>query len=583
MHDLRRFLVLVPILALPAAAQSIERASLTSSGAEPDAPATRGRVSGDGLLVVFESSAANLAAGDSNGVGDVFVRDRSTGTTRIVSVDGFGFFGTQESANARISADGRYVAFESWSDEWDPNDTNGWLDVYVKDLLAGTMERVSVDSAGQEAFRASRSASISADGRFVAFDSRAQLAPGDSNFNVDDVYLRDRQLGTTVLVSVDSSGAQGVGPSRNPSVSADGRYVAFESSAALDPLDVNGIPDVYVRDVVAGTTRLVSAHPLQGVGDDASFAPAISGDGRFVVFESDATNLSSAPDTNHTRDVFLWDAIGGVPERISAGPGGVQADGPSLRATISADGARIGFESYAQNLVAGDVNGLPDAFVFDRVDGVTSRASLDGENLEANDASSYVEFSGDGAVVVFTSLATNFVAPDTNLGEDVFVRTAVPRWSAYCAGDGVGTPCPCGNDSVLGAGRGCLNSLGLGGRLVAQGEASVGADSLVLSASGLPNSTAVFVQGTDVENGGFGSPLADGLLCVGGTLVRLRARAFVAGAVQYPAGADPSISALGGVVPGATRSYQAIYRNAAAFCTPGTSNATNAVQLTWTF
>ncbi|MBK7875270.1 MAG: PD40 domain-containing protein [Planctomycetes bacterium] len=578
-----RTLVLLTLLLPPAAAQSIERASLTNSGAEADAPSTRGRLSSDGQFITFESAATNLAAGDSNASADVFVRDRANGLTRLVSADAFGSIGTQESSNPRISADGRYVALESWSDNWDPNDTNGWLDVYVKDLLSGTLDRVSVDSAGQEGFRASRNASISADGRFVAFDSRANLAAGDVNFNTDDVYLRDRVLGTTVLVSVDSSGAQGGGPSRYPSVSGDGRFVAFESNAGLDARDVNGIPDVYVRDVVLGATLLVSFHPLQGLGDDASFGPAISADGRFVVFESDATNLGSAPDTNLVRDVFLWDAVGGVTERVSVGPGALQADAPSLRATISGDGRWIGYESYATNLVAGDLNGATDVFLYDRVDTVTLRASVDDAALEANDGSTYAELSGDGSVIAFTSLATDLVAADTNLGEDVFVRAGAPRWSAFCFGDGAGTPCPCGNDSPAGEGRGCVNSLGLGARLVAQGTPSAGADTLVLVATGLPNSTAVFVQGTGVENGGFGSPLADGLLCLGGTLTRLRARPVVAGGVSFPGAGDPAIGVLGGALPGATRTYQAIYRNAAAFCTPGTSNATNALQLTWTF
>lgn len=568
------------VLALPAGAQSIERVSVDNSGVQVDAGSLVPRLSGDGQIVVFESQSANLVPGDNNGVGDIFVRFRASGVTRVVS-DG----GQFESSRPSISHDGRWVAFESWSENWDPADQNGWLDVYVRDLAFATLERVSIDSTGAEGFGASRNASISADGRFIAFQSRARLSPLDTDFT-DDVYVRDRATGTTELVSVDGAGANGSLPALEPVISGDGMVVAFVGLDAFDPRDTNGVADVYLRLRGSGSTVLASVDPITGVGDDASYAPSISLDGGRVAFESDATNLAGgAADTNHTRDVFVFDVLSGGCERVSVGPGGVQADGPSLRAAIAGDGASVAFESFATNLVAGDVNGVQDVFVRDLDDGTTHRLDVDDAHLEADADAWFAALSFDGTTAAFASLATNLVPGDTNAVEDVFVRSERPVFSAFCAGDGSGVPCPCGNESPAGAGRGCLNSQGLGARLIASGAPRVGAgDTLVLEADGMTGSTAIFVQGSAPANGGAGNVLNDGLGCWGGSLIRLRTRPVVLGTSHYPQGADPRISTLGLVAPGATRYYQAVYRNAAVtYCTAATANTTNGVEITWTF
>ena len=571
-------LALLPLCTAIARAQTIERASVDNLGVEGDGSSLVPRLSGDGRFVAFESQSAQLAAGDTNGVGDVFVRDRVLGTTRLASLGG-----QFESGRPAISNDGLVVAFESWSENWDPRDQNGWQDVYVYDAVSGIIECVSLDATGATSNKISRNASISADGRFVAFESRARLAANDTDF-VDDVYVRDRLLGTTELVSVDAAGNNGTTPALQPVISGNGDLVAFLTFDAFDTRDTNGIGDIYLRDRIGNTTQLVSVHPVNGVGDDQSFSPSMSLDGFFIAFESDATNLDPA-DTNHTRDVFVFDLNTHTVARASLGAGGAQADGPSLRAAIAGDGRSVAFESSATNLVAGDVNGQPDIFVRDMVAGTTHRVDVNVDHLESNDQSYFSSLSFDGSIAAFSSLATNLVPGDTNGVDDVFVRSMRPLFSAFCAGDGSGTPCPCGNDSAPGAGRGCLNSQGLGARLVAAGEPRVGAnDTLVLGAADMTSSLALFVQGSAPANGGAGVVLNDGLGCWGGQLVRLRTRPIVAGTSQYPQAGDPKISALGSAQPGDTRYYQVVYRNSAmTYCPPATANTSNGIELTWTF
>jgi Tol biopolymer transport system component len=266
-------------------------------------------ISADGRYVAFDSYATNLVPGDTNHPGDVFVHDRQTGATELVSVDSSGNQGNGGgSYRPAISADGRYVAFDSYAADLVPGDTNGSNDVFVHDRQTGTTERVNVDSAGNQGDGGdSQGAAISADGRFVAFQSGAtNLVPGDTNGNFD-VFVHDRQTGATELVSVDSAGNQGGGHSYGAAISADGRYVAFESEASnLVPGDTNGSNDVFVHDRQTGVTELVSVGISGSLGDGASNNAAISTDGRYVAFESGATNLVPG-DTNGNFDVFVRD------------------------------------------------------------------------------------------------------------------------------------------------------------------------------------------------------------------------------------------------------------------------------------
>ncbi len=246
----------VAVLTGPAAGQETTRMSVDTSGAQGNDDSYIPSISADGRYVAFHSIASNLVAGDTNDIWDVFVHDRLSGTTERVSVDSSGVQGNSQSSDASISADGRYVAFWSVASNLVAGDTNGYYDAFIHDRLSGMTERVSVDSSGAEGDAGSNAASISADGRHVAFTSGASnLVAGDTN-GADDVFVHNRLSGTTERVSVDSSGAEGNAGSNGPSISPDGRYVAFTSDASnLVAGDTNNVRDVLVHDRAAGTTE----------------------------------------------------------------------------------------------------------------------------------------------------------------------------------------------------------------------------------------------------------------------------------------------------------------------------------------
>jgi len=336
------------------------RVSVDSGGAEANSASLDPTISGDGRYIAFDSNATNLVPGDTNNVGDVFLRDTALGTTTRITLSSDGAQADNESFDPAISADGRYVAFTSWATNLVPGDTNGEPDVFVWDAVSGTTTRVSVDSSAGQGNLTSDHPSISGDGRYIAFESWAtNLVPGDTNGRAD-IFVRDTTAGTTVRVSVDSSGGEGNDWSSNPAISADGRDVAFTSWATnLVPGDTNVMRDLFVRDTVSGTTTAVS---LDGGLTSSSSFPAISADGRYVAFESDASTLVPG-DTNDATDVFARDMVSGSTTRVSVNSGGGQADGTSDDPAISADGRYVAFHSSAPNLVAGDTNGAEDVFV----------------------------------------------------------------------------------------------------------------------------------------------------------------------------------------------------------------------------
>jgi extracellular elastinolytic metalloproteinase len=404
-----------------------ERVSVSSGGDQANADSDSASISGDGRFVAFASRASDLVVGDTNQAWDVFVHDRETGSTERVSVDGQGAQAADGGAEAAISSDGRFVAFSSRSPDLVPGDANGVSDVFVHDRTTGATERISVSTAGREGNRASRLPAISADGRFVAFHSAASnLVPGDTN-RVVDVFVRDRETGTTERVSVDGGGQQGNGLSDACAISADGRIVAFESAASnLVAGDADGTQDIFVRDRQAGTTESVS---FDSTGSPAGGlqAPAMSGDGRYVAFTSSFPGFVSN-DTNGAPDVFVRDRSTGGIERASVSSSGEQAGAPGAGLPgISADGRRVSFLSGASNLVSGDTNGVDDVFVHDRFTRQTERASVDGSGAQANRRSLRNSLRGaaasaDGRYTAFTSSATRLVVGDTNGNVDVFVR-----------------------------------------------------------------------------------------------------------------------------------------------------------------
>jgi Tol biopolymer transport system component len=363
----------------------------------------------------------------------------SPASTTRVSVSSAGAQGDRDSFAAGISADGRYVLFNSLARNLVSGDTNDRDDVFVADRNAGTVERVSVRSGGGQAnpgsdpYGGSYAGGLSANGRYVVFNSDSpNLVPRDTNHTAD-VFVHDRARDVTTRVSVGARGRQANGPSGDPAISANGRYVAFSSLASnLVRGDTNGMSDVFVRDLRTGRTVRASltSHGAQARCNQSgceSTEPALSANGRFVAFESSATNLVPR-DTNRTADVFVRDLRRGRTERVDVSSSGRQSandrtNNGSNAPVISASGRFVAFHSYAPNLVRGDTNRLPDIFVHDRRTEKTTRVSISTAGQQANQESlGAAAISPDGRYVAFTSLATNLVGGDVNDITDVFVR-----------------------------------------------------------------------------------------------------------------------------------------------------------------
>jgi Tol biopolymer transport system component len=426
-----------------AAAQDTLRVSVSSSGHQSNGDSdfwVSPAISADGKTVAFYSQATNLVPADLNNVQDIFVRDRVSGTTERVSVDSSGTEANGDSLYPSISADGQVVAFASLASNLVSGDTNATVDIFVHDRSTGVTERVSVDSTGAQGNGYCYYPTISADGRVVAFGSDASnLVAGDTNARTD-VFVHDRTTGATERVSVDSSGGEGnYGSGTFPKValSPDGQLVAFDSAADnLVAGDVNLTGDIFVHDRATGLTELISVDSAGVQGNDLSYDTSLSADGRFVAFRSQASNLVSG-DTNSASDIFVRDRTAGTTERISVSTTGQEANLFCESVSISGDGSLVTFFSGASNLVPGDTGGFEDAFVHDRSRATTERISVNSNGGQGNSGSGYPALSADGLVVVFDSYATNLVTGDTNGKRDVFVHefcSTPAAWSNYGAG-----------------------------------------------------------------------------------------------------------------------------------------------------
>jgi hypothetical protein len=401
--------------------------SVASDGTQGDDGSGNPSISANGRFIAFTSTSTNLVYGDTNGYPDIFVRDLQTGQTARISVATDGTQGNERSNWPAISADGRFVSFRSEATNLVYNDTNGKADVFVHDRLTGQTTRVSVASDGTQGNGWSGTSSISADGRFVAFHSAASnLAPGDTN-GYEDIFVHDRQTGETTRVSVASNGSQTNNHSSSPSISADGWYVTFYSAASnLVSGDTNGKWDIFVHDRQTGETTRVSVASNGSQANNPSYGPSISADGRFVSFISGASNLVSW-DTNGTWDIFVHDRLTGQTTRVSVASDGTQGNEESSYSSISDDGRFVAFRSAASNLVAGDTNGKADMFVHDRQTGETTRVSVASDGTQGNGhTGNGSSISSTGQFVAFVSGSTNLVPEDTNGMYDVFVRDRGP-------------------------------------------------------------------------------------------------------------------------------------------------------------
>lgn len=391
-----------------------------------DAPSNGPVLSANGRFVVFISAATNLVANDTNGLADAFVKDLKTGTTTLVSAkpDGSAAGGV---SSVGISADGRIVVFMSNAAGIAGNDVNGTHDVFVRDMTAGTTTLVSRNAAGTAAGNSfSTFPAVTPSGLFVVFKTSAtDMGVTDANGG-NDIVVRQLANATSVVVSVDPTGTHaGNGDCDNPRITPDGAHVTFESTSSdLVTGDQNGAQDVFVRDVAAGTTTLVSRNKA-GTGSAAgsSGTDGLSDDGRFVAFETDAADVVDG-DTNAATDIFLRDLQTGVTKLVSVNAAGTgPGDGPSDGAIVSGDGRYVVFASQATNLVAADTNGQSDLFVRDMKTGVTSLISSNASGkATANAAAGSPVLAANNRTLVFTSDASDLVAKDTDGAFDVFVR-----------------------------------------------------------------------------------------------------------------------------------------------------------------
>ncbi len=345
----------------------LERDSTAAGGApvyNPGAYTSPPAVSADGRFVAFMSQAEKLVANDGNNSPDIFVHDRQTDTTELISVALTGKSGNDASYTPAISADGRFVVFQSFASDLVKGDTNNSMDVFIRDRQAGTTELVSVTSSGAQGSDLHDygfpGLSVSNDGRYVAF-AYQNLPVSGSPTAGPNIYLRDRQARTTRWIA---SGTL-------PALSGDGRFLAFVTTSALNPDDTNGGADVYLLDLGASQSSrqfervsIPNAVP-ETSGAEITDPPSLSADGRFIAFETTAGLVSN--DTNRIADVYTRDRQAKTTSLISAAPDGSAGNGESHFPSISADGSQIAFTSMASNLVANDTNGQNDVFVYYRI------------------------------------------------------------------------------------------------------------------------------------------------------------------------------------------------------------------------
>jgi len=345
------------------------RVSVATDGSQANGFSGLGTISGNGRYVAFVSEATNLVAGDTNVSRDVFFHDRTTGETARVSVNSAGIQGDADSGGSgflSISGNGHAVAFNSSATNLVADDTNAADDVFVHVIKTGETTRVSLASDGSEGNDTSLQPSSNANGKVIAFASIAtNLVAGDTNGKVD-IFVRDVTKGTTVRASIASDGSESNGNSGQPAISANGKVVAFVSNASsLVAADTNAVVDAFVHDLKTGATTCVSVASDGTLANGGSGAVAISANGRFVIFESDASNLVPA-DTNGAKDVFVHDRKTGQTVRVNLDGAGVQSTGNiGFDLGLSKNGRFAFFSSDAPALVVGDNNTVADVFRHD--------------------------------------------------------------------------------------------------------------------------------------------------------------------------------------------------------------------------
>lgn len=424
------------VAAAPAVAMAASNTQLvtrSATGGAANGGSVTGQLSADGRYLSMASGAKNLGPTDSNNVSDVYLMDRQAGTYDLLSVGPAGQSGNSLSGTqVSIADDGNTVVFDSKASNLLPNDPNFIdSDVFVWDRATDALQFISLNMAGQPATKGGGDPSVSADGRYVAFTSAAaDLVPDDTN-GIPDVFVRDRVLNTTTRVSVANDGAQatstGFNGSATSAISDDGRVIAFRSDAQnlAGPDDDGTEADIFVRDLDKGTTTLVSSTVDGSPSNGLSQVPAISGDGKVVAFQTFSSKLV-AGDTNGFSDVVARNLETGTAQIVSVRGVECGNSGDSGDPWLDRTGSTIAFGSNAANLVPGDSNANRDIFVRDMVNGVTRIASVAADDVtQTNNTSGSPFLTPDGTTLVYTSLASTLHPDDTNNNFDIFQSTPI--------------------------------------------------------------------------------------------------------------------------------------------------------------
>jgi len=417
--------LMVNVSASPVFGQRTQLVSTLADGSQGTGYSREPSISQDGRYVCFET-VSRLVAEDTNRVQDVYVKDMLTGEVKLCSRNSNGVVGNRFSGMAQISADGSVVAFMSTATNLIPNNPEGLWYFYVHDLASRETALVSVNSQGERDNRGAncncmvyKFPCVSTDGRYVAFHSIGSNLVENDNNETFDIFRHDRLTGQTVRVTVSHDGGDPDGFSFIRNMSPDGRFIVYQSTATnLVPDDSNQTRDIFIRDMDLELTERCSIAHDGSEANDASDSPDVTPDGRYVAFASLATNLV-IPDTNDDWDVFLRDRLLQTTERISIKTDGSQPNGYGRHPSISEDGRWITFHSDATNHLAGMPVRERRVMLRDRLTRETVYVAI-GLDGPANERSLDGFISDDGKWVVFDSYASNLVPEDNNGARDIF-------------------------------------------------------------------------------------------------------------------------------------------------------------------
>lgn len=395
--------------------------SIATDGTEGNNHAYNPAFSDDGRYVAFDSRSTSLVSPDSS-VADIFLRDTVSGTLTLISSSTADVAGNNTSTNPAMSSNGRWVAFQSSATNLVSGDTNAGYDIFLKDTQNGDLTRISTTTGGDEGNAASTNPVVSSDGRWVAFQSNASdLVSGDTNSGAD-VFLKDTQLGTLTRISTTTAETEGDGTSFAPAMSPNGRYVSFDSTSTnLASGDSNAVDDIFLKDIQTGTLSRVTSTFTGGFGNKDANDSRLSSDGRYVSFESAASNFVSG-DANGNWDVFVKDMQTGILTRESTSASGIEGNAGSYDGALSLDGRYLAFASDSTNFVSKGAlwAWITDIYIKDLTTGSIIRVS-EGPYGEAGSGDSVNPvWSPDGTLLAFESRAGNLTYSDDNGRSDIF-------------------------------------------------------------------------------------------------------------------------------------------------------------------